>query len=244
MRISRIFIEAPLKLNLQTFLDKKKSHYLLQVLRLKLGSTIFLFNGNGYEYHTEITAIDKKMAQITILSVSEKEKLPPLNIHLGIGLSKGDRLDLAIQKSVELGVSQISLLQTQFTAVKFNQERSNKKLTHWQGIIHSACEQAGRSYIPQLNPPQPLSDWLKANEESASTRLILNPLSSNSMKAFSVDKALTLLVGPEGGLSEKEITQAEQSQFQSARLGTHILRTETAPLAAIAAAQILWGDFI
>jgi 16S rRNA (uracil1498-N3)-methyltransferase len=241
MRISRIYTESVLTENSHIELNKETSHYLLKVLRLKAGDRLILFNGDGYQYRCELGSLDRKNTSVHVIEQSEKETPPVLNIHLGIGLSKGDRLDLAFQKATELGVTEITPLFTEHATLKLNEERLGKKVTHWQGIIHSACEQSGRCYLPRLNPPRGLKQWVE--EAFSGLKVVLSPNESETMNNFEAPESITLLVGPEGGLSAAEISSARAQGFRATRLGKHVLRTETAPLAVIAAAQALWGEF-
>lgn len=241
MRVSRVYIDLALSPESEIELPEKTSHYLLQVLRLKTGSRLVLFNGNGFEYPSELIRTGKRSATARTEQPSPKENPPELQIQLAIGLSKGDRFDYAIQKATELGVTTITPLLTEHTAVKLSTERLMKKSDHWQGIITSACEQSGRCYVPGLNPVTTLTDWLPG--QSDSLKIILAPEASNSLQQFPPPSSLTMLIGPEGGFSKNEITLAQQFHFDTVRLGNHVLRTETAPVAAIAAVQTLWGDF-
>lgn len=241
MRISRIYVAETLEVNQHIQLSEKTSHYLLKVLRLKTGTQLILFNGDGYEFDAELIEAQRKTATVSILKQSVKEPQPSLDIHLGIGLSKGDRMEQVIQKATELGVGTISLLITDFTAYKLQDHQLEKKMHHWQGILQSACEQSHRCYLPTLHSPVTVENWLA--KLGKGLKLVLSPGASESMSALAPEKKLFLLIGPEGGLSEEEITGAKNRGFAEVHLGRHILRTETAPLAAIAAAQVLWGDF-
>lgn len=200
-----------------------------------------LFNGDGYQFQCELVSTHSKTATVQVIERSEKEKPPVLKIHLGIGLSKGDRLDIAFQKATELGVTEITPLFTEHATLKLNEERLKKKILHWQGIIRSASGQSGRCYLPRLNQPCSVNKWIQ--EDFTGLKIVLSPNQSITMDQFCTPQNLTLLIGPEGGLSDAEVTAATQQGFKATRLGNHVLRTETAPLAAIAAAQALWGDF-
>jgi 16S rRNA (uracil1498-N3)-methyltransferase len=241
MRVPRIFTESVLSENSHIDLDNDTSHYLLKVLRLKAGNPVMLFNGNGYQYQCELVSSDRKTASIQVIGQSAKEKPPVMHIHLGIGLSKGDRLDVAFQKATELGVTEITPLITEHATLKLNAERLKKKTSHWQGIIRSACEQSGRCYLPKLHPPRLVNKWLI--EHFDGLKIVLSPNESQTMDSYSAPQNLTILIGPEGGLSEDEVAIAIEQGFMATRLGKHVLRTETAPLAVISAAQALWGDF-
>ena len=241
MRISRIHTPVPLAANSQITLNEKTSHYLLKVLRLKTGSQLILFNGDGHQYRCKLISADKKTATVQTMEQSKKEQEPALNIHLGIGLSKGDRIDFAFQKATELGVSQITPLFTEFSTLKLNHERMQKKHEHWNGIIGSACEQSGRCYLPELNKPHSINEWIRDNH--AGCKIVLSPHATKTLDACNTPEKLTILIGPEGGLSESEVEAAINQGFTKVRLGRHVLRTETAPIAVIAAAQALWGEF-
>lgn len=242
MRISRIYTEQPLGLNQEVTLEQMASRHLLQVLRLRPGAELVLFNGDGCNYAARLEGTVKKQAVTKVSACSGPEPQPQLDIHLCISVSKGERMDLALQKSVELGVTEITPLFTEYGVVHLQGERLEKRQQHWRQIIISACEQSGRCRLPRLNHCSEIALWLKAPREGAS--LVLNHRASGSITAVArpLDK-INILVGPEGGLSEGEIHAAETSGFVGVRLGPRVLRTETAPLAAIAVIQALWGDF-
>ena len=164
----------------------------------------------------------------------------PLAIHLGQGLSRGERMDWAIQKATELGVSEITPIMSERCEVRLKDERAEKRLSHWRQVAISACEQCGRSRVPVIHPPVLLSDWIKTTE--ADLKLVLHPV-SEPLASHAKPGRLAFLIGPEGGLTDNEIEQAQASGFQPARLGPRVLRTETAPVVALAVAQQLWGDF-
>ncbi len=240
MRVPRIFCDRPLVSGTEIELDTRAQHYVRQVLRLRSGQALVLFNGNGRDVSAELTACGRQGCRARVGDIVAQEHAAQLTLHLGIGISRGERMDFAIQKAVELGVHDISLLQTARGGVQLSSERLPKKIDHWHGVMISACEQSGRSRLPTLNPPQSLDSWL--NNYSAG--IVLDPLAEQGLPALSPPgDDLALLVGPEGGLSESEYTMARDAGFTAAHLGPRVLRTETAPLAALAAVQALWGDF-
>jgi 16S rRNA (uracil1498-N3)-methyltransferase len=241
MRISRIYTEQPLKQESQIKLTGQQAHYLSKVLRLKANARLILFNGDGYEYKSLITGIDKHTVLVDIQESTVANSESPLHSILGLGLSRGERMDIAIQKSTELGVTEIVPLFTEFSEVKLKGERLQKKIEHWQQVAISACEQSGRNQAPKVHPPQTLSSW--CSNLDCELKLIFEPNAERPLPAQEKISHVALLIGPEGGFSEKEITHAANNSFNAVRLGPRILRTETAPIAALTSLQLLWGDF-
>ncbi len=241
MRISRIYTSQNLTPSSEIELDGQQAHYLSKVLRLKVDAALILFNGDGCEYTAKIKHITKNRIQIEVLECSVKHTESPLHTSLGLGLSRGERMDTAIQKSTELGVSEITPLFTEFSEVKLQGERLQKKLQHWQQIAISACEQSGRTTVPSINPAIHLSKWCE--ELACPLKLIFEPSSENTLSSTSHVSEVALLIGPEGGFSKQELAVADKSGFQAVQLGPRVFRTETAPIAALTALQLLWGDF-
>lgn len=239
MRIPRIFIDLPLSENQQFELPRETSHYLTRVLRLPVNAQLRVFNGLGGEYPAHISAASKNSAHIETGEFIGTDNNSPLHIHLGISLSKGERMDFVVQKATELGVSEISLLNSERTEVKLKGDREEKRLSHWQKVAISACEQCGSNRVPVIHPPVNLSQWLECRDEAV--KLIMQPGTDQPFKQKSpIDVAL--LVGPEGGFSDVEVSAANAAGFDSISLGPRILRTETAPLVAISILQHHWGD--
>ncbi len=242
MRNPRIFSPQPLAPDQEIVLEAAATRHLAQVLRLKPGMEITLFNGDSREYQAQLTACSKEGATAMVLTASEPEPQPPLSIHLAIGISKGERMEFALQKSVELGVMEITPLFTQRCVVRLQGERLEKRLNHWRGIVTAACEQSGRCLIPQLHQATDLATWL-ANRNGGGILLDHRSNSSTFADLPAPTDEICLLIGPEGGLDENERKLATAAGFTGVRLGPRIMRTETAPLAAISAIQMLWGDF-
>lgn len=239
MRLSRFFIDAPLALGLQD-LPEAQAHYLARVLRLNPGDPLQCFDGTGREYRGVLAEVGKKRVSVELQETLEGLPESPLRVHLGQGLSRGERMDWAIQKATELGVACITPLFTERCEVRLKDERSEKRLAHWRQVAASACEQCGRSVLPVIHPPQPLADWQRQVE--AELKLVLHPV-AQPLTRHPAPSSLAFLIGPEGGLSDNEITHAVAAGFQAARLGPRVLRTETAPVVALSVAQQLWGDF-
>ncbi len=240
MRIPRIYTQQPLASGANVTLEESASRHLCQVLRMQGGDALTLFNGDGCNYRARIELADKKKATAHVLEVERDDRDSPLRIHLGIALSKGDRFDWVLQKATELGVSQVTPLYTQRVDVKLNRERSEKKQRHWQQVIVSACEQCGRNTLPLLDAPIALPQWLESLE--ADQKWVLSPAHSDNFREADKPGSAALLIGPEGGLDDSEVELALRAGFKALQLGPRILRTETAPVAAISILQYRWGD--
>ena len=242
MAISRIYQNIDLQAGAQIELDAQASHHLARVLRAKISDTVTIFNGRGGEFVSVIENISKKSVQLRIGEFNSREAESSLNLYLAQGIARGEKMDYIIQKAVELGVKKIMPLMTERGSVKLNDERREKRAQHWQSIIISACEQSGRNRIPELLPVQSLVDWLP--NVKAAQGFVLAPLSSNKLSSFDLptEGDVVLLIGPEGGLSPREIELAQQLNFSALNLGPRILRTETAAVAALTALQCGFGD--
>lgn len=241
MRNHRLYYPELTKSEDMITLDRAASHYLHQVLRCKSGQPVELFNGNGLACNAIIITSDKHNVSVQIDNFQQYDTESPLATTLALGISKGERMDTAIQKAVELGVHTIQPLQTEFSIVRLKPERAKKRLQHWHGIIISACEQCGRNTLPTLLPILTFHDWL--NLERETDCWLFHPDSTNRLSAMKKPtQGVTILIGPEGGLAEKEITDATSRGFTALNFGPRILRTETAAIASLAAIQTLWGD--
>ena len=239
MRLSRFFIDAPLSLGQQE-LPEAQAHYISRVLRLGVGDAVQLFDGSGLEYRGELIEVGKKSVRVALHEQLDGLAASPLQIHLGQGLSRGERMDWAIQKAVELGVAEITPIVSERCEVRLKDERADKRLAHWRQVAISACEQCGRSRLPLIHAPLTLDDWLAQVE--ADLKLVLHPV-AEPLTSHAKPASLAFLIGPEGGLSDAEVDQAVERGFAAARLGPRVLRTETAPVVALSVAQQLWGDF-
>ena len=239
MRLSRFFIDAPLSLG-QHELPEAQAHYIGRVLRHAAGDAVQLFDGSGQEYRGELIEVGKKAVRVELREQLAGQAESPLRIHLGQGLSRGERMDWAIQKATELGVGEITPIVSERCEVRLKDERADKRLAHWRQVAISACEQCGRSVLPLIHPPISLAEW-QANVQ-AELKLVLHPVAA-PLESHARPQSLAFLIGPEGGLSEAEVEQAGAAGFHAARLGPRVLRTETAPVVALAVAQQLWGDF-
>ncbi|SDB93273.1 16S rRNA (uracil(1498)-N(3))-methyltransferase [Acinetobacter boissieri] len=228
---NRFYIDTTLACHTQVELTETVFHHWIKVLRAKVGDSAILFNGLGGEYHARIIDIQKKNATVEITTHHTLNRTPNFQATLGQVMSKGDRMDYAIQKAVELGVKEIQLLTSERCEMRLKYERDQKKIEHWQSIAIAACEQCGLNIVPKIHPPQRLDEWLTSNLPS--TKLVLAPNNHNENPLGHASHDLALLIGPEGGLSDAEIEQAKQNGFIPWCIGERVLRTETAPIVAL-----------
>ncbi|MEW8014333.1 MAG: 16S rRNA (uracil(1498)-N(3))-methyltransferase [Candidatus Sedimenticola endophacoides] len=242
MRRPRIHTPQPLCSGELLELEEGAARHLLQVLRLQRGAPLTLFNGDGDEYAAQISDTSRRRVEALVGASLDPEPEPALRIHLGIGISKGERMDFAVQKATELGVDAITPLLTERCVVRLNHQRMAKRLDHWHQIAIAACEQCGRARLPRIHDTLDLSAWLGTT--CPTPGVLLDHRATGTLGRLPPPgPGVRLLVGPEGGLSEPECRRAGEHGFTGIRLGPRVLRTETAPLAAIAAMQTLWGDF-
>jgi len=220
-----------------------QAHHLQNVLRCREGDEICVFNGQGGEYPAVITGMQRHRIGLQLAAKQEISRESPLSILLAQGIARGERMDFAIQKAVELGVAQIQPLHTE-KSQRLPAARLDRKLQHWRAVARSAAEQSGRTLLPEVRSPQALADWLTADARTFAPgeRLLLSPTAENGFQAQVPSPRACLLIGPESGLGEKEIALALQAGFNAVRMGPRVLRTETAGVVAISALQVLWGD--
>ncbi len=240
MRISRLYMPIALALHQRIELDDESAHYLRSVLRLKKEHFITLFNGKGGEYRAKLLEVSRKQVLVDVQKFIPRNVESSLQVTLGLGIARGDRMDFSVQKSVELGVTNIMPLQTERCVVKLANEKGENKVRHWQKIAQHAAEQSGRTVCPLVNEVKTLPRWVT---QQRGLKLFLDPFATQTLKQITPESNdVTLLVGPEGGFSEQEREIAKQAGFLPVQLGARILRTETATLAALTAIQLLWGD--
>ena len=246
MRIPRLYSDQTLAVGSIGELKDNTAHYIHNVLRMDSGRPILLFNGTGGEYSANLIRVSKKIVTFEVTGFIEGDRESKLHSHLAIGISRGDKMDFVLQKATELGVSAITPLVTERTEVKLSGERLQKKMQHWQQVVISACEQSQRNILPVIHSPQTFSAFvLDAVEKNIhSSRLILHPGETNfSIQAAPLQSHAILLVGPEGGFSDIEVEESGEKGFMTWTLGPRILRTETAPIAALSVLQQCWGDW-
>lgn len=211
------------------------------VLRLRRGDAVTLFNGEGGEFSGELSRVSKDAAHVRVGPAQAIERESPLAITLAQCVSSGDRMDVTLQKATELGVAGIAPLASARSVVRLSRDRADRRVAHWRNVVAAACEQCGRNRVPEVAAIMEFDAFLASSAGDA-LRLLLAPDAARDLKHLAPVRAVTLLAGPEGGLSPEERQHAESRGFTPVRFGPRVLRTETAPLAAVAAMQLLWGD--
>ncbi|MFT6491686.1 MAG: 16S rRNA (uracil1498-N3)-methyltransferase [Porticoccus sp.] len=243
MRDIRVFTDQPLTPDTEIVLEDNIAHHLTVVLRLKAGTGIVLFNGTGGEYHAILGQVTGKQTRVLITGFTETSRESPLYISLGIGLSRGDRMDWVIQKATEVGVAEITPLFTARSEVRLKGDRADKKNRHWRKIAINACEQCYRNIPPIINAPTSPDLWFQSL--ATDKKLVLHHRSEKTVTDLRNQQvnSTALLIGPEGGLTDAEISSSLHSGFEPLTIGPRVFRTETAPIVAITLLQSLWGDF-
>jgi 16S rRNA (uracil1498-N3)-methyltransferase len=240
MRISLIHVDQELSTDATLDLPAETAHYLGTVLRLKPSSPLRVFNGRSPEFQALLISCSRKSAVLEVGPVLRDYSPPALHVHLGQGLIKADRFDWAIQKCTELGVAEITPLITEHSEFRLKgAERLQKKMSHWRRIAVNACEQSGNLHLPTLHQPELLPDWIRSSTETVGIALAPG---AKALATVEPAPAYRLLVGPEGGLSDEELDAAVAEGWSAHGLGPRVLRGETAPVAALAVLQSLYGD--
>lgn len=243
MSRARLYIDEPLHIGTDFEISGDRARYISRVLRLRPNDELTLFNGLGGEHHATIHSFSKNSVLVSIDAHRERHAESGLTIHLLQGISRGDRMDLVMQKATELGVAAITPIIAEYSVIKLEKQRAEKRLQHWRGICTSACEQCGRNVPPVVNEPVRFRNWLGENIDAGSQRLILKPGAPATLRSLKDDtKPLTVLVGPEGGFSDDEYELAAATDFLAIGFGPRVLRTETAAIAVTAGLQTLYGD--
>ncbi|MFW0766199.1 16S rRNA (uracil(1498)-N(3))-methyltransferase [Trabulsiella odontotermitis] len=241
MRIPRIYHPESITVGSQIALSDDAANHVGRVLRMTTGQQVQLFDGSNQVFDADIIQADKKSVRVSVQRATRDDRESPLHIHLGQVMSRGEKMEFTIQKSIELGVSLITPLFSERCGVKLDAERLNKKIQQWQKIAIAACEQCGRNQVPEIRPAMDLEAWCA--EQDDSLKLNLHPRASQSINTLPLPvERVRLLIGPEGGLSADEIAMTARYQFTDILLGPRVLRTETTALTAITALQVRFGD--
>ena len=242
MRLIRVHAAQPLSAGAEVALPEAAAHHVARVLRLRPGAPLVLFDGSGADFRAEIVAVEGDRVRARVVERTAGLRESPLGITLVQAVSRGERMDWTLQKATELGVRAIQPVLSARSVVRLDGQQAAKKHRHWQAIVAGACEQCGRSVLPDVRPPLDLPRFL-AEVPREGQRLVLSPTGPGSLAGLpGMAARVELLIGPEGGLDDAELAAAERAGFAPVRLGPRVLRTETAGIAALAVLQALWGD--
>lgn len=241
MPLPRIRCDLRLGPGAQFALPPEAAQHVGRALRLKAGDAIIVFDGRGGEYDATIQRIDKERIDVKVGAWRDVEAESPLALGLVQGLPEADKMDWIIQKSVELGAAWIQPIVCDRSVVRLSGERAARRESHWRRVAIAACEQSGRNRIPEVRPTLGFQSWIAV--PATQPRWMLVPGAQAIATKAKPEAALELLIGPEGGLSEREQELALSQGAEPVALGPRVLRAETAPVAALAAIQALWGDF-
>ncbi len=243
MRLTRVFVDAPLAPGTRVALPEAAAAHLVRVLRLREGDACVLFNGDGHDYGARLAETGKRGAVAEVLEARRLDNESSLRVMLVQGIARGEKMDLVLQKATELGVARIVPVDAERTEVRLDGERLRKRMEHWRGVVASACEQSGRARVPAVDAPVAI-DRIAGHVGDATVRLCLDPEGDCTLSGLGIaaDATVALAIGPEGGWSPRDRELLRAAGFRGLRLGPRILRTETAGLAAIAALQAAYGD--
>ena len=242
MGAERLFLEPPLAPGCEYVLPADAARYLSRVLRLENGAPLVVFDGTGGEYEARVARVERGRVVVATTGFRQVERESNIRLCLAQGIAKGERMDFVVQKSVELGVARIVPLLTERTVVRLDGERARKRRLHWHRTAIAACQQCGRNRVPEIAGVETLSNWLNGNPPG-DLKLVLDPRATSGIPdGVPVPQGATLLIGPEGGLSPRELAWAHAAGFTPACLGPRVLRTETAAMIGLAALQLRFGD--
>jgi len=242
MRLNRIFCDGPLSEGLEVKLPSAGAYHVARVLRMRAGAPLIVFDGTGGAFQAELAQVEGDNVTARLVHRTSDTAESPLKVTLVQGVSRSERMDWTLQKATELGVAAIAPVLTARSVVRLDDKQASKKQQHWRGIVIGACEQCGRTRVPNVSAPMQLRSYF-ANVRKEGLRLVLSPSAPGSLAGLaSLPSKVELLIGPEGGLDDDELTAARTAGFTPVRLGPRVLRTETAAVVALAVLQALWGD--
>jgi len=242
VRLTRVYVEEALAAGKSCTLEGSAANHIMRVLRLREGDALTLFDGRGGEYGARVTGFSRNSVQVDVQEHREVERESTLDLTLAQGISRGERMDWVMQKATELGVTRIVPVITERSIVKLDERQSERKVEHWRAIVIAACEQSGRNRLPGVATPCPFREVLRPADQQNTRRLLLSPTGSLSARDLALSGPVTILVGPEGGLSPEEQDLAIDLGFEQVRMGPRVLRTETAAIAALTILQHDYGD--
>jgi len=242
MRLNRVYVDQPLVSGAEALLPDAAAYHVARVLRLRAGAPLVLFDGSGSDFRGAIVGVEGDRVRVSVGERAAGLRESPLAITLVQAVSRGERMDWTLQKATELGVKRIQPVLSARSVVRLDDQQAAKKLRHWQAIVAGACEQCGRSVLPEVRAPLDLARYL-AEAPREGQRLVLSPAGPASLAGLASTAArVELLIGPEGGLDDLELDSAARAGFAPVRLGPRVLRTETAGIVALTVLQALWGD--
>jgi 16S rRNA (uracil1498-N3)-methyltransferase len=244
--IPRLYCPGNIDLGHVLMLPDKAAHHARDVLRLACGDEVTLLNGLGGEYRARLAAVTRRGVEVEVLEFRQREAEATYPVTIAQSLAGGDKMDWVVEKAVELGASAIVPLAASRSVLRLPPERAAKRLEHWRAIAQAACEQCGRNRIPDIAPVSPIDHWLAGMRDKEGLKLMLSPVHAarfSSLPPPAIGTPVTLLIGPEAGLSDTEERLAQSVGFQPVLLGPRVMRTETAALAALAAIHARWGDY-
>ena len=240
MRIPRFYTTTPLVIGTTIDSPTEVHRHAIQVLRLKVGESLILFDGKEGEYLCQIQTVEKRKSRILVQSFNDICRESSLDITLVQSLIKPEKMDFCIQKSVELGVTVIQPIIADRTVVRIKANQLDKKMQRWENIIIAACEQSGRTSIPVIHPPLPLISWLE--KSVTSQRFMMLPNAEKSLSDVPLQESIELLVGSEGGFTDDEEALCLSHNIQTIHFGSRILRAETAAIAGLSLLQAYSGN--
>ena len=243
-RVTRIYAPGVLAPGASLALREAAAHHLSRVLRAEVGDRVIVFN-DGIEFPAAIARIDKHTVTVRLEGGTPVDRENPIACELAQAISSGERMDMTLQKAAELGVRAVQPLYSERSIVRLDAERTVKRVEHWREVMIGACEQCGRTVVPEVTGPQPVIDWLGAlgSPTDNELRILMSPHAEQRLADLPPPQRVLLLAGPEGGFTDVETDFAVRRGFIAVRLGPRVLRTETAALAALAAINARWGDF-
>jgi 16S rRNA (uracil1498-N3)-methyltransferase len=242
MRLSRVFVDVPLASGARVELGGSAAAHVSRVLRLRAGEPLTLFNGRGGEFAARLEAVQGGRVAVQVGEAQALERESPLELRLVQGISRGERMDLVVQKATELGVAEIVPVITERSVVRLDAAQAQRRGEHWRAITIAACEQSGRNRVPQIRAVLSLAEFLRGDEAPA-TRLLLSPAAALRLgETPRPGGPVTLLIGPEGGLTPQEQEDALARGYVGVRMGPRVLRTETAAIVALTLLQREFGD--
>ncbi len=242
MRLTRVHVDGPLSSGERVLVKGAAANHIMRVLRLRAGDALTLFNGRGGEFAGSVEEFRRDSVLVGVHDARSVDRESPLSLTLAQGISRGERMDWILQKATELGASRIVPLFTERSVVRLDPKQAERKLHHWRAIAVAACEQSGRNRVPEVALPQGFHDFV-ADSEPQPTRLLLSPTGATGIDQLPAAGAgVTVLIGPEGGLTEVEQESALRAGFTPVRIGPRVLRTETAAIAALTIIQQKFGD--